>query len=80
LPVRDRIVRAAAHGQGLGLEIHAGHGLTTGSVGPIARIPEIRELNIGHALIADAIFVGLPQAIRDMRTAMDEARAGGRGR
>ncbi|TXM70321.1 pyridoxine 5'-phosphate synthase [Methylobacterium sp. WL120] len=76
---RDRIVRAAAHGQGLGLEIHAGHGLTTGSVGPIARIPEIRELNIGHALIADAIFVGLPQAIRDMRTAMDEARAGGRG-
>ncbi|GJD45561.1 Pyridoxine 5'-phosphate synthase [Methylobacterium cerastii] len=77
---RDRIVRAAAHGQGLGLEIHAGHGLTTGSVGPIARIPEIRELNIGHALIADAIFVGLPQAIRDMRTAMDEARAGGRGR
>ena len=77
---RDRIVRAAAHGQGLGLEIHAGHGLTTGSVGPIARIPEIRELNIGHALIADAIFVGLPQAIRDMRAAMDEARAGGLGR
>ncbi|TXM73544.1 pyridoxine 5'-phosphate synthase [Methylobacterium sp. WL103] len=75
----DRIVRAAAHGQGLGLEIHAGHGLTTGSVGPIAQIPQIRELNIGHALIADAIFVGLPQAIRDMRTAMDEARAGGRG-
>ena len=77
---RDRIVRAAAHGQGLGLEIHAGHGLTTGSVGPIARIPEIRELNIGHALIADAIFVGLPQAIRDMRAAMDEARTGGLGR
>ena len=77
---RDRIVRAAAHGQGLGLEIHAGHGLTTGSVGPIARIPEIRELNIGHALIADAIFVGLPQAIRDMRAAMHEARTGGLGR
>ena len=77
---RDRIVRAAAHGQGLGLEIHAGHGLTTDSVGPIARIPEIRELNIGHALIADAIFFGLPQAIRSMRAAMDEARAGGRGR
>ncbi|MCJ2040229.1 pyridoxine 5'-phosphate synthase [Methylobacterium sp. J-059] len=75
-----RIVRAAEHGQGLGLEIHAGHGLTTDSVGPIARIPEIRELNIGHALIADAIFVGLPRAIRDMRAAMEAARAGSRGR
>ena len=74
---RDRIVGAAAHGQGLGLEIHAGHGLTTDSVGPIARIREIRELNIGHALIADAIFVGLPRAIRDMRAAMDAARADG---
>lgn len=72
-----RIRRAAAHGAGIGLEIHAGHGLTTGSVGPVAALPEIRELNIGHALIADAIFVGLPQAIRDMRAAMDRARAEG---
>ncbi|WP_375456939.1 pyridoxine 5'-phosphate synthase [uncultured Methylobacterium sp.] len=71
---RARIVRAAGHGQRLGLEIHAGHGLTTGSVGPIAQISEIRELNIGHALIADAIFVGLAQAVRDMRAAMDAAR------
>lgn len=69
-----RIRRAAAHGAGLGLEIHAGHGLTTDSVGPVAAIREIRELNIGHALIADAIFVGLAQAIRDMRAAMDRAR------
>ncbi|WP_342166963.1 pyridoxine 5'-phosphate synthase [Methylobacterium sp. SD21] len=69
-----RIRRAASHGDGLGLEIHAGHGLTTESVGPVAAVPEIRELNIGHALIADAIFVGLPQAIRDMRAAMDRAR------
>ncbi|MET0369537.1 MAG: pyridoxine 5'-phosphate synthase [Methylobacterium sp.] len=69
-----RIRRAASHGAGLGLEIHAGHGLTTESVGPVAAVPEIRELNIGHALIADAIFVGLPQAIRDMRAAMDRAR------
>jgi pyridoxine 5-phosphate synthase len=69
-----RIRRAAAHGAGLGLEIHAGHGLTTDSVGPVAAVTEIRELNIGHALIADAIFVGLPQAIRDMRAAMERAR------
>ena len=69
-----RIRRAASHGAGLGLEIHAGHGLTTDSVGPVAAVPEIRELNIGHAIIADAIFVGLAQAIRDMRAAMDRAR------
>jgi pyridoxine 5-phosphate synthase len=71
-----RVRRAAEHGFGIGLEIHAGHGLTTGSVGPVAALSEIRELNIGHALIADAIFVGLPQAIRDMRAAMDRARTG----
>lgn len=70
-----RIRRAAEHGAGLGLEIHAGHGLTTDSVGPVAAIPQIRELNIGHALIADAIFVGLRQAIQDMRVAMDRGRA-----
>ncbi|GJD58725.1 pyridoxine 5'-phosphate synthase [Methylobacterium dankookense] len=70
-----RITRAARHGAGLGLEIHAGHGLTLDSVGPVAALPEIRELNIGHALIAEAIFVGLPQAVRDMRAAMDRARA-----
>ena len=69
-----RITRAAAHGAALGLEIHAGHGLTLDSVGPVAALPEIRELNIGHALIAEAIFVGLPQAVRDMRAAMDRAR------
>ena len=69
-----RIRRAASHGAALGLEIHAGHGLTTDSVGPVAAVPEIRELNIGHAIIADAIFVGLAQAIRDMRAAMDRAR------
>ncbi len=69
-----RIARAAAHGAGLGLEIHAGHGLTRDSVGPVAMLPEIRELNIGHALIADALFVGLAQAVRDMRAAMDAGR------
>ena len=69
-----RIRRAAEHGAGLGLEIHAGHGLTRDSVGPVAALPQIRELNIGHALIADSIFVGLAQAVRDMRAAMDRAR------
>ncbi len=71
----DRITRAAAYGAGLGLEIHAGHGLALDSVGPVAALPEIAELNIGHALIGEAIFVGLPQAIRAMRAAMDAARA-----
>ncbi|HEX8417183.1 MAG TPA: pyridoxine 5'-phosphate synthase, partial [Methylobacterium sp.] len=69
-----RIARAAAYGAGLGLEIHAGHGLALGSVGPVARLPQVAELNIGHALIAEAIFVGLAQAVRDMRAAMDAAR------
>ena len=69
-----RLARAAEHGARLGLEIHAGHGLTLDNVGPVARLPQIRELNIGHALIAEAIFCGLAQAVRDMRAAMDRAR------
>ncbi|MCJ2135483.1 pyridoxine 5'-phosphate synthase [Methylobacterium sp. J-026] len=69
-----RLRHAAEHGAGLGLEIHAGHGLTRDSVGPVAALPQIRELNIGHALIADAIFVGLARAVQDMRAAMDRAR------
>ncbi|GEP04676.1 pyridoxine 5'-phosphate synthase [Methylobacterium oxalidis] len=71
-----RIARAARYGAEIGLEIHAGHGLTVDSVGPVARLPQLAELNIGHAIIAEAIFVGLPQAVRDMRAAMDAARAG----
>jgi pyridoxine 5-phosphate synthase len=71
-----RIARAATHGTGLGLEIHAGHGLALDSVGPVAALPEIAELNIGHALIGEAIFCGLAQAVRDMRAAMDRGRAG----
>ncbi|MCJ2082968.1 pyridoxine 5'-phosphate synthase [Methylobacterium sp. J-090] len=69
-----RIARAAAYGAGLGLEIHAGHGLALDSVGPVAALPEIAELNIGHALIGEAIFSGLDRAVRDMRAAMDRAR------
>jgi pyridoxine 5-phosphate synthase len=70
-----RLRRAAEYGAGLGLEIHAGHGLTYGSVGPVAAIPQVMELNIGHFLIGEAIFVGLDEAVRTMRAAMDQARA-----
>jgi pyridoxine 5-phosphate synthase len=68
-------VRAAAEtGAELGLEIHAGHGLSFDSVGPIAAIHEIVELNIGHFLVGEAIFVGFKTAIRGMRAAIDAAR------
>jgi len=58
----------------LGLAVHAGHGLTTANVGPVAAIPEIEELNIGHHVISRAIFVGLDAAVRELRAAMDAAR------
>lgn len=58
----------------LGLEVHAGHGLTFDTVGPIAALPQTKELNIGHFLIAESVFVGLGDAIREMRRKMDEAR------
>jgi pyridoxine 5-phosphate synthase len=60
----------------LHLECHAGHGLTYDNVGPVAAIPAVVELNIGHFLIGEAIFCGLEASIRRMRSAMDEARAG----
>jgi len=65
---------AAAVGASLGLAVHAGHGLTTANVGPVAAIPEIEELNIGHHVISRAIFVGLDVAVRELRAAMDAAR------
>ena len=71
-----RLYRAATHGASLGLEIHAGHGLTEENVADVAAIGEVAELNIGHALIASAVFVGLGPAIRAMRAAMDRGRAG----
>lgn len=70
-----RIARAAEYGASLGLEIHAGHGITYDTVQPIARIPQVRELNIGHFLVGEAIFVGLAESIREMRCLMDLARA-----
>ncbi len=68
--------RSAAAAARLGLEVHAGHGLTYDNVQPIAAIPEIRELNIGHFLVGEAIFAGLDASIRQMRKLMDEARGG----
>lgn len=67
----DASRRAAA----LGLAVHAGHGLTVRNVGPVAAIPEIEELNIGHSIVSRALFVGLTDAVRELRVAMDAARA-----
>ncbi|MBA4012292.1 MAG: pyridoxine 5'-phosphate synthase [Phenylobacterium sp.] len=67
---------AAAEAGRLGLEVHAGHGIDYETVKPIAAIPEVMELNIGHFLIGEAIFVGLSPAIHRMRALMDEARVG----
>src|ERR1700677_4511644 len=81
---RDRLLAliadAARYGAERGLEVHAGHGLGFDTVGPIAAIPEIRELNIGHFLVGEAIFCGLDASIRRMRALMDEARAMADGR
>jgi pyridoxine 5-phosphate synthase len=66
---------ASRHGASIGLAVHAGHGLTVGNVGPVAAIPEIEELNIGHSVVSRAIFVGLAEAVRELRKAMDDARA-----
>ncbi len=69
-----RLAKAAALATNRGLEVHAGHGLTFANVGPVAAIAEVAELNIGHFLIGEAVFVGLDFAIREMRTAIDDAR------
>jgi pyridoxine 5-phosphate synthase len=71
------LAEAAAEGRRLGLAVHAGHGLTARNVGPVAAIAEIEELNIGHSVIARAITVGIAEAVRELRAAMDAARAGG---
>jgi len=69
-----RIKAAAAHAEAIGLECHAGHGLSYDTVKPVAAIPSIMELNIGHFLVGEAIFIGLDASIRHMRRLMDEAR------
>ena len=70
----DALRDAAELGASLGLAVHAGHGLTTENVGPVAAIQEIEELNIGHHVISRAIFVGLDTAVRELRSAMDAVR------
>lgn len=68
---------AAALGASLGIAVHAGHGLSVQNVAPVAAIPDIEELNIGHAIVGRAIFVGLAHAVREIRAAMDAARTTG---
>jgi pyridoxine 5-phosphate synthase len=70
-----RLGAMSSHAHALGLEVHAGHGLTYETVAPIAAFPELRELNIGHFLIGEAIFRGLAESIGEMRRLMDAARA-----
>ena len=65
---------ASALGASLGLAVHAGHGLSVANVGPVAAIPQIEELNIGHAIVGRAIFIGMEVAVREVRAAMDAAR------
>jgi pyridoxine 5-phosphate synthase len=69
----DRLAAACAQADILGLEVHAGHGLDYETAAEVLAIPEIRELNIGHFLIGEAVFVGLGAAIWRMRDAMNEA-------
>jgi pyridoxine 5-phosphate synthase len=75
----ERLCEGAKVAVDLGLECHAGHGLTFDTVGPVAAIPQLVELNIGHFLIGEAIFSGLDSAIRRMRSSMDKARADASG-
>ena len=70
----ERIIQGAAYAASKGLVVNAGHGLNLDNVTPIAAIPQIHELNIGHSIIADAVFVGLPQAVQQMKAAIKAAR------
>lgn len=70
----ERLRKGARLAASLGLEVHAGHGLTVENVGPVATLPEVVELNIGHAIVARAVFVGFVEAVREMKTAMQDVR------
>ena len=70
----EALREAAREGAAIGVAVHAGHGLTVKNVGPVAAIPEIEELNIGHSIVSRAVFVGLDEAVREIRRAMDSAR------
>lgn len=71
-----RLRRAAALGRSLGLDVHAGHGLTYENVAPVAALLDLEELNIGHSVISRAIFTGLERAVAEMKGLLQEARAG----
>ena len=71
----ERLRWAAARGAALGLEVAAGHGLTRHNVGPVVAIPEVTEVNIGHSVVADAVFFGLDRAVRDLRAALERGVA-----
>ena len=73
----EKIRLGAAHAASLGLEVHAGHGLTFHNVGPVAALPEIVELNIGHFLVGESVFMGLAEAVKEMKKLMQDARTGG---
>ncbi len=71
----ERIEDGARLARRLGLEVHAGHGLNYATAEAIAALPEVVELNIGHFLVGEAVYVGLAQSVRAMRAAMDRGRA-----
>lgn len=72
------LASAAVLAHGMGLRVHAGHGLTVRNVTPVAAIPEIEELNIGHSIVSRAVFIGIAQAVIEMRAVMDRARSASR--
>jgi pyridoxine 5-phosphate synthase len=72
----DELRRAARHAADMGLFVHAGHGLTRANVTPVAAIPDIEELNIGHSVVSRSIMVGMVAAVREMRKAMESRVAG----
>ena len=72
----EKIRNAAELADGLGLEVHAGHGLTFLNVQPVAAIPQLVELNIGHFLVGEAVFMGLAEAVKEMKRLMQDARTG----
>jgi pyridoxine 5-phosphate synthase len=78
--VLARLTETARIAAELGLEVHAGHGLTFDSVGPVAAIPEVVELNIGHFIIGEAVFLGMSESVARMKALMREAREGSAAR
>ena len=70
------LARAAAHAQAAGLAVHAGHGLTYANVQPVARLAPIEELNIGHSIVSNAVFWGMEEAVRKMRSLIDDSVRG----